>query len=125
MLTMAEEAKKEEVKQEDYSNRPWEKAALYLGAFFIDANTNLELGSGGANIKIDGEEALGLDENFTVFRGDAFWRITRRNRVDFTYYSMNRDGTNTRNLDYSGGDDFLSEIDISYGGVLAFAKFYF
>ena len=29
------------------------------------------------------------------------------------------------NLEYSGSDDFLSEFDLRYGGVLAFAKFYF
>ena len=52
------------------------------------------LGGGGANVKVDAEELLGLDEDFTVFRGDAFWRITRRNRVDFSYYAMNRDGSN-------------------------------
>ena len=62
--------------EEDYSNEPWEKAALYLGTFFIDSNTDLELGGGGAKVKVDAEELLGLDEDFTVFRGDAFWRIT-------------------------------------------------
>jgi hypothetical protein len=96
---MAEEAKKDAVKQEDYSSESWERGALYLGAFLIDSNTDLEIGGGGANIKIDAEEALGLNEDFTVFRADAFWRITRRNRVDFTYYAMNRDGTNTLNVD--------------------------
>ncbi|MBT8370972.1 MAG: hypothetical protein KJO34_08420 [Deltaproteobacteria bacterium] len=80
--------------EEDFSNEPWEKAALYLGAFFVHSNSDLELGGGGLNVKVDAEEVLGLDENFTVFRADAFWRITRRNRVDFTYYAMNRDGTN-------------------------------
>jgi hypothetical protein len=28
-------------------------------------------------------------------------------------------------LDYNGSDDFLSEIELSYGGFLAFAKLYF
>jgi hypothetical protein len=28
-------------------------------------------------------------------------------------------------LDYSGSDSFLSDIDIAYGGFLAFAKVYF
>jgi hypothetical protein len=28
-------------------------------------------------------------------------------------------------LEYSGSDDFLSEIDLSNGGFLAFAKLYF
>jgi hypothetical protein len=95
----ADEAKKEDVKQEDYSNEPWEKAALYLGTFFIDSNTDLELGGGGAKVKVDAEELLGLDEHFTVFRGDAFWRITRRNRVDFSYYAMNRDGSNELDIE--------------------------
>jgi hypothetical protein len=50
---IAQEGKKEDAKQEDDSNEPWERAALYLGAFFITSNSDLELGSGGANIKID------------------------------------------------------------------------
>jgi len=94
--------------EEDYSNEPWEKAALYLGAFFITADSNLELGSDALGIKVDGEDALGLDEDFTVFRADAFWRITRRNRVDFTYYAMNRDGTTDLGIDIPkpGGGSF-------------------
>ena len=28
-------------------------------------------------------------------------------------------------LEYSGDDDFLEEIDMSYGGVQAFVKLYF
>ena len=95
----AEEAEKADVKPEDYSNEPWERAALYLGAFFIDSNSDLELGGGGAKVKVDAEELLGLDEHFTVFRGDAFWRITRRNRVDFSYYAMNRDGSNELDIE--------------------------
>ena len=70
--------------EEDYSNEPWERAALYLGAFFIDADTDLKLGSGGVDVNVDGETVLGLDDTKTAFRGDLFWRITRRNRVDFT-----------------------------------------
>ena len=62
--------------EEDYSNEPWERAALYLGAFFVHADSDLELGEG-AGINID------------------------------------------------GSDDFLSEIDLNNGGVLAFAKLYF
>ncbi len=148
----------EEAKKDDYSNEPWERGALYLGAFFIDSNSDLQLGTGGAKVKIDAEEVLGLDENYTVFRADALWRMTRRNRLDFTYYAMNRDGTRELAIDIpdpGGGSfpagtriktdfdmsilrgsyawsffknehfDFLSEIDLSYGGFLAFAKLYF
>ena len=90
--------------EEDYSNEPWEKAALYLGAFFITSDSDLKLGGGGLGIKVDAEEVLGLDENFTTFRADAFWRITRRNRVDFTYYAMNRDGSTDLRVDIPDGD---------------------
>ena len=37
--------------------------------------------------------------------------------VGYNYVAMD--------LEYSGSDDFLSEFDFRYGGVLAFAKFYF
>jgi len=93
---LAEEEKKPAA---DYSDEPWERAALYLGAFFVDADSDLELGGGGVRVKVDGEDVLGLDETMTVFRADAFWRITRRNRVDFTYYALNRDGTNELSID--------------------------
>lgn len=111
-----------------------------------------------AIIQKQGGAAENDEENYTVFRADALWRITRRNRVDFTYYAMNRDGTSELTVDIpdpGGGSfpagtivktdfdmsilrgsyawsffknehfDLLSEIDLSYGGFLAFAKLYF
>lgn len=71
--------------EKDYSNEPWERGALYLGAYVLDTNSDLKLGAG---VKVDAEDVLGLEENFTAFRADAFWRITRRNRVDFTFYQI-------------------------------------
>ena len=104
--------------EEDYSNEPWEKAGLYLGAFFVTANSNLQLGSDALSVNVDGEDALGLDEDFTVFRADAFWRITRRNRVDFTYYQMNRDGESTLgvNIPTPGGGSFPIGANINQPG---------
>ena len=92
LLFQAASAAENETK--DYSNEPWERAALYLGAFIVDTNSDLELGLGGGalSVKVDAEELLGLEKNFTVFRADGFWRITRRNRVDFTFYQLKRDG---------------------------------
>jgi hypothetical protein len=92
----------EETEKKDFSNEPWERAALYLGAFIVDANSDLSLGiqgSGLPKVTVDAEDLLGLDQNFTVFRTDAFWRITRRNRVDFTFYQMKRDGSTFVGLD--------------------------
>ena len=90
--------------KKDYSNEPWERAALYLGAAFIDADTDLKLGSGGVDVNVDGEQVLGLDDTKTLFRADLFWRITRRNRVDFTYYSLNRDGSDALTVDIPDPD---------------------
>lgn len=77
-------------KKEDYSEEPWETAALYLGAFVTVMDSNFSLGPGGISVEVNGEEALNLDENPVGFRVDAFWRITRRNRVDFVYYDLSR-----------------------------------
>ena len=87
--------------EKDYSNEPWEKAALYLGAFVIDTTSDLTLGAG---VKVDGEDALGLEENFTAFRADGFWRITRRNRVDFSFYEMNRSGSSFLGVEIPDGE---------------------
>lgn len=108
----------EDKEKKDYSDEPWEKAALYLGAFVVNANSDLELGFdvGNVNVKIDGEDALGLEENFTVFRADAFWRITRRNRVDFTFYQMKRDGDTTigfNNPDFPLGQRVDTDFDMT------------
>ncbi len=108
----------EDKEKKDFSDEPWEKAALYLGAFVIDANSDLELGVdvSNVNVKINGEDVLGLEENFTVFRADAFWRITRRNRVDFTFYQMNRDGTGVSifdSPDFPLGQEIETDFDMT------------
>ena len=102
--------------KKDYSNEPWEKAALYLGAFVIDSNSDLQLGigSGALDVKVDAEEVLGLEKNFTVFRADAFWRITRRNRVDFTYYQMKRDGSTFLGIEIPGFGPLGSQVDTDF-----------
>jgi len=87
--------------EKGYSNEPWERAGLYLGAFVLDTNSDLKLGAG---VKVDAEDVLGLEENFTAFRADAFWRITRRNRVDFTYYKMNRNGSSFLGVEIPDGE---------------------
>ncbi len=92
------------------------KAALYLGAFVVDMGSDLEVGFdvGNLRIKVDGEDVLGLEENFTVFRVDALWRITRRNRVDFTYYEMKRDGSSSLPIDIPGIGPTGSRVDTNF-----------
>ena len=101
VLLFAQLSLAEDSENKDYSNEPWERAALYLGAFVLDTNSDLKLGPG---VKVDAEDVLGLDQNFTAFRADAFWRITRRNRVDFTYYTMNRNGSSFLGVEIPDGE---------------------
>ncbi len=73
-------------------NEPWARAGLYFGAMFTDINSDVGLGFGGSglDVKVDLEDVLELDSNMSVFRADAFWRISRRNRLDFLYYDLSR-----------------------------------
>lgn len=71
---------------------PWARAGLYFGAMTTDINSNVGLGFGGSGLdaKVALEDILELDSNMTVFRVDGFWRISRRNRLDFLYYDLSR-----------------------------------
>ena len=114
LLFQAASAAENETK--DYSNEPWERAALYLGAFIVDTNSDLELGLGGGalGVKVDAEELLGLEKNFTVFRADGFWRITRRNRVDFTFYQLKRDGNTFLGVNIPGFGSIGSRVKTDF-----------
>jgi hypothetical protein len=71
---------------------PWERAAIMAGAFIANVDSRLDLGTTGVTGSVDGEDALGLDENPIAWRIDAFWRITKRQRLDFMYYDLDRKG---------------------------------
>ena len=116
IMALSQIALAEEKEKKDYSNEPWERAALYLGAFVINTNSDLELGLGGGalGVKVDAEEVLGLEKNFTVFRADGFWRITRRNRVDFTFYQMKRDGDTFLGIDIPGFGPIGSRVETDF-----------
>lgn len=79
----------------DKKDGPWETAAITVGYFFTNVDSNLNLGTTGVQGRVDGEDVLGLDDNPQVWRIDAFWRITNRNRIDFMYYDLSRDGRKT------------------------------
>jgi hypothetical protein len=95
VILISQPAFADEKEKPDYSDEPWATAGLYLGAFVADINSSLDLGFSGSGISVsvDGEDLLGLDEDLTVFRAEAFWRITRRSRLDFMYYDISRDGS--------------------------------
>jgi hypothetical protein len=86
--------------------KPWEKFNVNAGGFITGINSDVQLGFEGVGVKVDVEEALGLDTNTNVIRIDSFWRFTksRRHRADFSWFSLRRDGERTLLEDLEIGD---------------------
>ena len=78
-------------------NLPWERFNVQGGAFFASLNNNVTVGSAGAGVAVDLEQALGLDTQNTVFRLGTLYRFgeTRRHRVDLDYLYFNRTASKT------------------------------
>ena len=98
------------------NDKPWEKFSLKFGYFISTVDSDLRLGSG-VGLSVDVEELLGLDTTNSVFRIDSFWRFTenRRHRLDLTWFSFRRDGSNIVGQDIPIKDDDGNEITIPAG----------
>jgi hypothetical protein len=74
--------------------QPWEKFGIQAGYFLTAVDSGARFGTG-IGVDIDMEDLLGLDSSNDVFRIGALWRFTdnRRHRLDFSWFSLNRDGT--------------------------------
>ncbi len=83
----------------DSKDKPWERFSLSLGGFITTLDSTIVLGTKetGSGIEINVEDALGLDSELTVLRGDAFVRLgsSMRHRLDFSYYDLRRSSTRT------------------------------
>ncbi|MBS1244801.1 MAG: hypothetical protein H6R41_1338, partial [Deltaproteobacteria bacterium] len=93
-------------------NLPWEKFSIQGGAFFAALNNQVTVGSEGAGVAVDLEQALGLDSQSTVFRLGTLYRIgeKRRHRVDLDYLYFNRDSTKTL-----GGGILVDNVSLAAG----------
>ncbi len=66
---------------------------IHLGGFF--PQTSSKIGINGSVVSpppIDIEDLLGVEDSSSVLWGGASWRISRRNSLEFEYFSLNRDG---------------------------------
>jgi hypothetical protein len=97
-------------------NYPWEKFSANFGAFILAVDTGIRIGSG-TGLDIDLEEFLDLETSTIVFRTDALWRFTknRRHRLDFTWFSLNRDGSRQIDEDITFKDKNGDTITIEAG----------
>ena len=87
---------------------PWwvEKFKLTAGLFVPINNTKVQVGANGsaAGTDIDFQKDLGFDAAQVTFLASFQWRISRRSRVNLTYYDMNRETTHTLQKDITFND---------------------
>jgi hypothetical protein len=73
---------------------PWfvQRFKVAAGAFVPINNTQIEVGNqaGTFGTTIDFENDLGYSKTTATFLGDAQWRISRRSRLDLSYYHIDR-----------------------------------
>ncbi len=88
---------------------PWfvEKYKVSAGFFVPVNNTSIAVGiQGGANgTEVDFERDLGFNKNSATFMAAFQWRVSRRSRVNFNYYNINRSSSHTLNKDIIFKDD--------------------
>jgi hypothetical protein len=91
---------------------PWDKAFVQLGGFVVSTDSGFILGADniGVGIRLNVEQFLGLDGTNIAFRFDSRYRYSRnlRHKVDFSWFSLNRNGENS--ID--------QQIELPDGGVI-------
>jgi hypothetical protein len=82
---------------------PWwvEKFKLTAGLFVPVNNTKVQVEANGsaAGTDIDFQKDLGFDAAQLTFLANFQWRISRRSRINLSYYDMNRTATHTLQKD--------------------------
>ena len=103
----------------DTNKEPWEKFGIQAGYFLSAVDSGFRLGTG-IGVDIDVEDLLGLDSSNSVFRVGALWRFTnnRRHRLDFSWFSLNRDGSRQILQDIVIDDKDGNEIPINAGSTV-------
>jgi hypothetical protein len=101
-------------KGSDSIDKPWKKYNLDIGYLITSLQTDLELGAKGLGVKIDLEDAFGMDSTTSAFKLNGFWRFTDnlRHRLGLEWSSYNRDGFRTI-LEDGGGPQKLDNV-LSY-----------
>ena len=113
LLLACQSALADELNQQE---KPWKKFSIDAGVFLTAVDSSVRFGTG-LGVDIDVEKALDLDSTSTVFRADALWRFTpnRRHRLDFTWFSLRRDGNRRVTDDITIEDDDGNTITIPSG----------
>lgn len=90
----------------DADDLPWHarRFKVTAGVFFPVNNTQIQVGTNNGNhgTEIDLEDDLGFSKSSTSFIGTFDWRISRRSRLGFEFFALNRSSTKTleRQIDF-------------------------
>jgi len=84
-----------------------DKWMIRAGAYIVnDANTKVSVSSSvGVGAIIDYQKDLGGEDSDTIPRIDAYYRFNARHRIDFTSFSIDRQGERTLTVDLDIGDE--------------------
>lgn len=106
-LAQAPQASEEQSAEEHSVLYP--RFRIGVGAFAAFFNTNLRLDSEelGIGTEIDLEDDLGFDTRKFDFRAFGFYRLGRRHRLDFGYFSLSRNSTAVLDEEIQFGDEIF------------------
>ena len=93
-----------------------DKWMIRVGAYIVDgSNTKFSVNSAfGVGATIDYQKDLGGEDGDTIPRIDAYYRFNERHRIDFTSFSIDRQGKRTLAVDVTiGGEDYFASETIA------------
>lgn len=95
----------EDDKTLDYWHR--RRFKLNLGIYFPVNNTEVQVDGSRGNFgtNIDLEDDLGFEKETFSWAGSFQWRISRRSRLDFEYFYLNRESSHTIDREINFGDN--------------------
>jgi hypothetical protein len=107
--SLNESSYKDSINWSKKKTAPWFVDRFKIGAGFFAANTttDIKLGNtsgGSVGSDIDFEKDLGMKRNVETFLANFQWRISRRWRMDFSYYQLNRTSSKTLERTINYGD---------------------
>jgi hypothetical protein len=96
-----------------------DRFGVELSAFQVSTTTDLKAeaqGYNGAGIWVNLEDFLGVDDSTTTESLAAFWRITERNKLRYSYFDLDRDGLESIDLQLGtiGGEGFGPSIETTF-----------
>lgn len=96
-----------------------DKYMLRFGAYIVDdSNTQFALsGDLGLGAVIDYQKDLGGEKSDTIPRIDAYYRFNPRHRIDFTAFSIDREGIRTLAIDVVINDESFSANETLYSDI--------